>query len=271
MVETTRAHERIERRSPDGARVSIEELFDQPARVFVPATSRTGADVAFFIHFHGADYLAELAAQRAGLAVVTLNLGAGSGVYTRAFRDVAQFERLLDRATESIGTLSGKPVRRDVILTAYSAGYGAIREILRGARGSDRVRAVLLLDGLHAGYLPERQPLAEGGVLDTLGLVPFARFGESAVQGGARMMITHSEIFPGTFASTTETSDWLLQRLGLRRTPVLEWGPLGMQQISRAAAGQLEILGFAGNSAPNHVDHLHALPDFLERLLARSR
>jgi hypothetical protein len=28
------------------------------------------------------------------------------------------------------------------------------------------------------------------------------------------------------------------------------------------------VAGFAGNSAPDHVDHLHALGDFLARLAA---
>ena len=38
-----------------------------------------------------------------------------------------------------------------------------------------------------------------------------------------------------------------------------------MQQLSRAGAGKFLILGFAGNSAPDHVDHLHALGEWLRR------
>ena len=48
------------------------------------------------------------------------------------------------------------------------------------------------------------------------------------------MLVTHSEIFPGTFASTTETADYMLRALGLRRAPVLKWGPRGMQQLGEA-------------------------------------
>ena len=55
----------------------------------------------------------------------------------------------------------------------------------------------------------------------------------------------------------------LLRALGLRRTPVLRWGPRGMQQLSETRAGRFELLGFAGNSAPDHIDHLHALPELL--------
>jgi hypothetical protein len=80
------------------------------------------------------------------------------------------------------------------------------------------------------------------------------------------LLITHSEIFPGTFASTTETANYLLEKVGLPRRPVLKWGPLGMQQTSEAGNGRLRVLGFAGNSGPDHIDHFHAMYGFLRRL-----
>ena len=88
------------------------------------------------------------------------------------------------------------------------------------------------------------------------------------MRGEKRFLITHSEIFPGTFASTTETGDWLLGALSIRRTAVLKWGPRGMQQLSEARTGGFELRGFAGNSAPDHMDHFHAMPELLARLWA---
>lgn len=61
----------------------------------------------------------------------------------------------------------------------------------------------------------------------------------------------------------------LLGALGLRREAVLRWGPVGMQQLSEVVAGGLRVLGFAGNSAPDHMDHFHGMPGFL-RLLEQS-
>ena len=49
--------------------------------------------------------------------------------------------------------------------------------------------------------------------------------------------------------STTETTDYLVETLGLHRKPVLRWGPHGMQQLSEARKGHFAVLGFAGNSA----------------------
>ncbi|MBA3888635.1 MAG: hypothetical protein H0X67_23345 [Acidobacteria bacterium] len=36
-----------------------------------------------------------------------------------------------------------------------------------------------------------------------------------------------------------------------------------MQQLSEVCAGRLVVQGFAGNAAPDHIDHLHALYHFL--------
>src|SRR5450432_1157784 len=92
----------------------------------------------------------------------------------------------------------------------------------------------------------------------------FLQFAQDAVAGKKTFLVTHSEIFPGTFASTTETADWLLTRLGLRRTALLAWGPMKTQQLSEARAGQFHLIGFAGNSAPDHVDQFHSLPEYLK-------
>ena len=92
------------------------------------------------------------------------------------------------------------------------------------------------------------------------------RFARLAIAGEKHMLVTHSEIFPGTFASTTETADWMLRTLGLERTAVVEWGPGGMQRLSLVERAGFRLEGYAGNTAPDHIDHLHALPALLSRL-----
>jgi hypothetical protein len=42
-----------------------------------------------------------------------------------------------------------------------------------------------------------------------------------------------------------------------------------MQQLSEVTANGFTVLGFAGNSAPDHIDHFHAMPELLARLLAK--
>lgn len=48
-------------------------------------------------------------------------------------------------------------------------------------------------------------------------LLPFLDFARQAVFGKRRMLITHTEIFPATFANTIETADYLLEQLEIER------------------------------------------------------
>ena len=269
MVEHSRAHERIAPRKLPGTRRSFAGPLGKPVDVFLPEGTRRAPTLRLVVHFHGSAFIPEYAVSRLGerqlLAVV--NLGQGSGVYDRTFSDPAAYDTLLDGIGREASHALGSPVAFETVtLVGFSAGHGAIRAILRAAQHFTNVDAVLLLDGLHSSYVPDRTVLADGGKLDERVLEVFVRFGEAAIRGQKRLLITHSEIFPGTFASTTETSDFLVQALGLRRTPVLRWGPRGMQQLSEARRGQFAVLGFAGNSAPDHVDQLHGMPEFLEML-----
>ena len=271
MVEHTRAHARIEPRELAGTRRSFTGPLGKEVTVFVPAGTRRADALRLVVHFHGASFLPEHAVSRLGAnyLVATVSLGPGSGVYERTFADRAVYDSLLAGiAREASAALGERAVFRRVTLSGFSAGHAAIRAILRDSAHFARVDAVLLLDGLHTGYVPAGQVLEKGGTLDEGNLAVFVRYARAAMRGEKRLVVTHSEIFPGTFASTTETSDYLVAALGLRRTPVLRWGPGGMQQLSEVRAGRLEILGFAGNSAPDHVDQFHGMATFLQRVEA---
>lgn len=271
MVEHTRPHERLAPRPLEGVLRTFPGPGGRSIELFVPDGVRGRASVDLVVHFHGAAWLAHQAVEGTGSHVAAVvNLGAGSGAYDRTFSDAAAFDSLLAGVAREVSAVAASPVRTaTVTLTAFSAGHGAIRAILREPRHFAAVDALLLLDGMHTSYVPPRRVLADGGALDTTNLAAFREFAREAVRGGKRFLLTHSEIFPGTYASTTETADWLLEALGLRRTAVLRWGPRGMQQLGEVRAGGFEVLGFAGNSAPDHVDHLHALPELLARLLGR--
>lgn len=272
MVEETRVHERLVRKEAVGVGRSFTGPAGKPVELFVPHGALSLGGVDLIIHFHGAAWLPHQAIAGLGSNTISavVNLGTGSGAYHRAFADPAAFDSLLTGIAREIAVAMGKAVKTNQItLVGFSAGHGAVRAILREPRHFRAVGAVLLLDGMHTSYVPEGTVLDKGGVLDTANLGTLANFARAAVRGDKRFVITHSEIFPGTFASTTETASWLVHELGLRRKPVLQWGPRGMQQLSEVREGRFEILGFAGNSAPDHIDHLHAMPEFLARVAAR--
>src|SRR5438309_10396949 len=94
-----------------------------------------------------------------------------------------------------------------ISLSGFSAGYGAVREILGRPEYVALVNNVLLLDGRHTSYAPEGKPLADGGAIDRTGLEAFISFVRVAVAGRKIFELTPSEIFPGTEASHTECAD----------------------------------------------------------------
>jgi hypothetical protein len=268
MAEETRAHERLAEREVGGTKRSFPGPAGRPVEMRIPQRVRATFDLV--IHFHGAPWLAQQAVAAADdrAVAVVLNLGAGSGAYSRPFAEVAAFDSLLAGIVREVAAVTGGSATIGrITLSGFSAGYGAVRAILREPRHFARVSGALLLDGMHVSYVPEGSPLANGGTLDTANMAAFAEFARAAVRGQKRFVVTHSEIFPGTFASTSETANWLLRAIGVKRERVLRWGPRGMQQLSEARSGKFELLGFAGNSAPDHIDQLHAMPEMLRRVL----
>ena len=271
MVEHTRKHERIEPRELAGVTRTFTGPLDKPVELFVPRGTKHANALKLVVYFHGSPFVPEYAVSKLGRdhIVAVVSLAPGSGVYDRTFSDPAVYDSLLARIGREAGAAmhANSVAFRTVTLVGFSAGYGAVRAILRDPRHFARVDAVLLLDGLHTSYVPDGTVLANGGKLDEEPLEIFVDFARAAMAGEKRFLITHSEIFPGTFASTTETTDYLIQTLGLRLEPVLKWGPHGMQQLSEARQGRFTILGFAGNTAPDHIDHVQGMPMFLKVLI----
>lgn len=257
MVEHTRPHPRLPEVAPEGQRETLEL-----GAMFVPKGVKKKAPL--FIHFHGGPIVPEIAAAKNKGVAITMQLGTGSGVYGRPFAADAQlFARLIAEAeTKSHIKLS------PIILSGWSAGYGAIRAILRQPENYTRVDRVLLIDGMHGSYIGDKPGTGanQESELVTEDVGAFLQFARDAVAGKKQMVVTHSEIFPGTFASTTETTDWLVTSLGLKRKAVLKWGPGGMQQLSEVKQGKFRLLGYAGNAAPDHVDQLQALPEYYKWL-----
>lgn len=256
MVEHTRTHPRLEKTTPSGRRIGLEL-----GTLFVPEKVKPGRQAELLLFFHGGDWIPELAAaKQRNMAVITVQTGAGSSTYERLFADPARLPRLIAEAEAKSGLTFG-----EIDLGGWSAGCGALRKILNDPPSYQRVSRVLCIDGVHTGYV-NGKPGPEESQIETDNLQIWLRFGYDAIAGRKRLIITRTEIFPGTFASTTETADYLLREWGLAAHPVVRWGPMGTQILSETRAGGLLVVGFAGNSAPDHVDQLHSLPEFLSWL-----
>ena len=259
MVEHTRAHPRWPEQILRGQREKLTL-----GTLFIPQRDENARTLRLFIFFHSNNaWLPEVAAaHEARMAVVTVYAGEGSSHYARLFARLGTFSKLIAEAAAKSGMQFS-----EIDLGGWSAGCGAEGAILSDPDSYRRVSRVLCIDGVHTGYVDGKPGPLESR-LRPEPLEPWIRFGRDAIAGKKRLIITHSEIFPGTFASTTETADYLLRQWGLKTQAVLKWGPMGTQMLSETQAGRLLVIGFAGNSGPDHVDEMESLSEYLNWLMS---
>lgn len=247
-----------------------------------PAFSSADGRYDLVIHFHGNTDLVEESYARLPLNAVVLmmNLGRNSGPYEDRFSNPLALPEILGRVQTTLEKRGLRnPSRRRLALSAWSAGYGAVLRTLEHPALADQVDAVVLLDGIHCGYKPGTTTL----MLERL--APFERLARAAMEGKKLFSITHSEITPvGRYAGTKETTDALLARVGVARTPGGETPPqLALAAIdgviarksirplvprSEATSGELHVRGYVGDQPETHSMHLiemsvTALPDLV--------
>jgi len=249
MVDHTREHPRLKEEHPAGKREKLDA-----GTLFIPQAIAGQKEAPLLLFMHGGTWIPEVAAAKHGMAALVIQRGDG---YRALFEKEDAFEALMSSASSRSGMKWTQ-----ITVGGWSAGCQGIRAMLRHASAVKRIDRVILMDGIHTSYISGKPGPLESKI-DGEALQPIAAFAREAIAGRKKMLITHSEIFPGTFASTTETADWLLRELDIQRRAILAWGPMKTQQLSEAKKGSFHLLGFAGNSAPDHVDQLHALGDWL--------
>ncbi len=235
------------------------------------------------VFFHGNTSLVEesFATAKVNTVVLIYNLGIGSGVYEDKFNVPSLMPEILERVKTTMANRGlENPHMRRLGLAAWSAGYGAVVRLLDQPGMQDKVDSVILLDGIHVGYMQD------GRTLDPLRLKAFSDYAKRAAAGEKLFFITHSNIVPTGYAGTRETSDALLKEVGISReklsdTPVMPTltslvGVVAkdrvkpLRPVSQAQKGLLTVRGYTGETPEDHMSHLMqmsetALPALVER------
>jgi len=222
-------------------------------------TPNGGFDVMF--HFHGHEAVRKEWVQvMDGAVLVGVTLGIGSGPYEATFRGTQAFERLVKGVEEAVAAAAGRKhaYARKIGVSGWSAGYGAVGQILASSYGREKVDTVVLLDGLHSGY--------QGSSLNRAQLDPFIDYARRAARGDRFMFVSHSSIIPPGYASTTETSNFLIHELGGRPRTTQPRGadPMGLDLISRYSQGNFHVRGYSGNDTLDHCAHIGLFRDVLK-------
>ncbi|HEU5075863.1 MAG TPA: hypothetical protein VFU02_16835 [Polyangiaceae bacterium] len=207
------------------------------------------------IHFHGAHttVIPRYLRSKLNAVLVIVNKGIGSGAYSDALALPNDVDGLLDRISKTIAEeCQREPTApRKIALSSWSAGYGAVQQVLRFRPG--KVDAVLLSDGLHVGFSDERQRRVRVSQMEE-----FATFAKRAARGERLMAIAHSAITPSEYAGAGETALALAEQAHAPSWPVMK-ERYGMTQLTAARRGQFFVDGFAGTDKAAHAQHLYSI------------
>jgi hypothetical protein len=251
---------------PPGETVELEE-FDRTFTLFVPAGWRAPASggLELAVHFHGAPWFAIQEHLRRGLdaPLVVHSPGQGSTIYRVGFEDPARFPQLLRRVEQELKA-RGAPTSSRVAavdVTSFSAGYGAVRELVKQPAAFALLRRVILADSMYGSFAPgTTRPATEH--VDVW--VPLAR---AAMAGDKTFVLTHSQVPTDQYASTAQCAAALLEAVGVpRRT--LSPGPSSPATTDpefpltyRADSGHFHVWGYGGADAAAHMTHPRHIAD----------
>ena len=248
--------------------------------LFIPAGGlASGKPYDLTLHFHGAPSVVEknfVASGTPGI-LLTLTLPGLSKVYTDRFAAPDTLDRLLSEVRTVVNVLAGQSALEDgatgntnthgmsmgrLQISSFSAGFGAVREILKHPKDYDRVDALVMADSIYAGFSGN----PTNRTVDPVAMEGFLRFAQDAAAGRKTMLISHSQLKPANYAATFETADFLLKSLSLERaTTNADWGG-GLHLLSEAGKGGFQLLGFKGETGDDHMAHLRQLSKLLSRV-----
>lgn len=254
-------------RTATGTRVPLAD-----AQLFVPEgfAVPAGGAVPLAVHFQGGVVIAEENFVRSGLGGVLLasTLAGLSSAFSRPYEDPAAFRALLASAEAALST-PDLAVRFDpIVITFFSAGYGAVRQFLKDPELFARIDALVSADSIYADIAAPhaRAPRVEQ-------MVDFLRFAQAAARGEKVFVLAHGR-GPTPYASTAECADLVLASVAGTRAPAGWTTERGVPVASEAHVGGLHLYTFEEGAASEedakriHMDCLYAIPELVRRHVA---
>lgn len=235
-------------------------------KLFIPNTyqQRPGNVADLLVHFHGDPQTVWNNANYAHLntVIVTVNYSGLSSAYSTPFSNAALFQSLLDEALTKVRQQADFPdtLQWDKLgVSSFSAGYGAVREILKNASYRNQIDALLAADSLYATTAGDGTPLDSQ-------MADYKTFATLAKNGTKTFLFSHSQVPTYTYETTEECGNELLQHLGIAATPSRANGLGTLNFYRQAQSGNFRLWGALGADGDSHLEHLRYIGEFLEEL-----
>lgn len=234
------------------------------AQMFVPEDFQPDASgiVPLFVHFQGGITIAEenfARMQQPGVLIAS-TLKGRSSAFSTPYKDPSAFRQLLAAGEQDLSTRFGRDVQfAPITITFFSAGYGAVRELLKEPEFFDRIAALVSADSIYASVVHHdvRAPVAEH-------MINFLRFAQAAARGEKTFVVAHG-MYATDYASTAECADLILASVAGRRIASRAHTERGVPIQSEYHQRGCHIYTFDEATAGFHVDCLYMIPELVRR------
>ena len=222
--------------------------------------------LSLLVHFHGHPPTVRSNVAHAGLqvAVVTANYNGFSSAYRKPFENAVLFRELLDNARAKVTEQPGFEAVRGwdrIAVSSFSAGFGAVRELLKTPEHFNAIDALLMADSVYASTAADGTPLDS----QMAGYKAVRRVAPPRARSGSSSHTREVPTLHG-YESTAETGDELLEHLGLTAEPTDETGRAPLRYYRHANRGGFQFWGARGDDAESHMQHLRRLSEWLDEL-----
>lgn len=263
-----------------GTQLEIEDG-DRKFTLFLPAAGRPSKDVELTLHFHSAQWHAiqEHLDRGATGPIIAFYPGEGSSIYGKSFEDPQRLDRWKERVLVELRN-RGWPegVRISAIdITSFSAGYGAVRQLVQQPEAFKLIRRVILADSMYGslavepdlGAAPPKPPTPRAPLpAHVLVWKPLA---EAAIRGEKTFCVTFSAVPTPTYASSSEMATALVEAVD-GRLELVEPSQLPATKDpefplrARFDKGQFHVWGYGGEDGQAHMTHARHLADIWKAL-----
>lgn len=243
--------------------------FDEHTTLFIPEGYKipaTGA-ITLAVHFHGADWFAmEEHARRGALNPLLIYWGfEGSSNYEKPFKDGKLFGQLIKKTEDRLKTHVA-----DVEISSFSAGFGAVREILKSPEYVKLIKTIVLADSCVASFAvlgggKDRKPDAEQ-------MAPFINYARLAADGRKNFVMSFCQMGRPFYASPSDTARAIVAGVDgelktVRKNAILAANyTMQYPLLFHYDKAGLHVWGYGGRDVKAHMAQARAVADFYAAL-----
>ncbi|MFH0793786.1 MAG: hypothetical protein V2A74_07105, partial [bacterium] len=179
-------------------------------------------DTVLTVHFHSGIWFAIQEHLQRGITgpLVAFYPGEGSTIYRKNFEDPTHLKILMDSVVAELKKRGAPPSTHisAVDISSFSAGYGAVREIVTSPDYLKLLRRIVLCDSMYASLDDTvssgvRKPAPEH-------IAPWIPIAQAAARGEKTFVLSHANVPTPTYANTAECAAALIQAIGAPRETV---------------------------------------------------